>query len=220
MVACGWLKPVIIIKPCKHTYNIMVNWRDIMLKNHLCSLVLIILFAYCFTYAQMMGHRCPMCGRSWDGTYADSATVPKKLPEPKNQSWINDLKASLSKERLSRAQYENDRDKYNVGGPYMMIIPQEYNHITWISDLFRAYGMKVDSIVPQITKTSTVQQAYQVAMNIESSQVPIYEKLIKNAEDDTTKQIINTILLQTRMHYTMFNHMLRMGSMGCCGMGH
>jgi rubrerythrin len=99
-----------------------------------------------------------------------------------------------------------------------MVIPQEENHITWIKKLFTAYGLSSDVKVQPIKETTTLTQAYENARELEKNLIPQYEWLINNAEDNTTKEVLDTILLQTRIHYTMFDHALHMGWMGGRGM--
>ena len=74
--------------------------------------------------------------------------VPETLPTPKSHEWLNNLREILSLERLSRVQYQTDEDKFHVYRPYMMIIPQEENHIYWITQLFTAYGLSAVLIQP------------------------------------------------------------------------
>ncbi len=100
--------------------------------------------------------------------------------------------------------------------PYRMVIPQEDNHINWISQLFKAYGIPSDGKVPPAVKSENLAKAYEIAMKLEDDLVARYEWLIKNVEDEDSGEVLNTALLQTRMHYMMFNHALRMGGM----MGH
>lgn len=167
----------------------------------------------------MMGGRCPMCGQQWDGRYEEYSVVPEKLPKPKSEEWVNKLQEVLSLEKLSRVQYQADSEKYQVHMPYMMIIPQEDNHIQWINALFAAYGLPAKVQTPSVKKSDTATQAYEIAMQLEEDLVPHYEWLIQNAEDDLSGEVLNNILYQTRMHYMMFNHALRMGGMMGHGMG-
>ncbi len=162
-------------------------------------------------YAQgmMQGHGmmggCPMCGQSW-------AKIPEKLPVP-NDAWIKDLKEVLFLEKLSLAQYNTDSGKFHVMMPYMMVIPQEENHIGWISQLFSTYGIAPEGTAPEIVKTVTVRQAYDIAIKLEMDLIPRYESLIRSAGDTDSSQVLNNILYQTRMHLMMFKHALGMGGM-------
>ncbi len=167
----------------------------------------------------MMGGRCPMCGRSWDGQGQDFGSIPEKLPAPKNKEWVTKLQEILALEKQSKVQYEQDSGKYNARMPYMMVIPQEDNHIRWIGQLFSGYGLSPDGNVPPAEGSQDLTQAYEIAMKLEEHLIPRYEWLIQNAEDKDSSQVLDAILLQTRMHYTMFNHALRMGGMMGGGMG-
>jgi rubrerythrin len=163
--------------------------------------------------------RCPMCGGPWQNPMNWDGRIPDKLPRPQNREWENRLKVILTREKLSLAQYSEDEAKFNVRMPYMMIIPQERDHIEWIEALFKAYGVSSDGKVPSVKKSESVRNAYQIGMNLEAELIQRYTWLIKNAEDDTTKKVLDTILFQTRMHYTMFAHVLEMQHMGMPGMG-
>jgi hypothetical protein len=150
---------------------------------------------------------------------AGDIQVPESLPKPQDKEWIADLESVLALEELSQAQYEADSNKYNLRMPYVRVIPDERNHIRWLRDLFSAYNMdpSVKKLSPKQTKDA--EEAYQVAMKLEEDLIPKYESLIERAHDDETSRIIDSILLETRMHYTMFSHGLRMGGkMG--GRGH
>jgi hypothetical protein len=90
-------------------------------------------------YSQGMGPRGGMGMKGGGGMMA--VPVPEKLPIPRSHTWLSNLREVLSLERLSLVQYQTDEDKFHVYRPYMMIIPQEENHIQWISQLFTAYGL-------------------------------------------------------------------------------
>lgn len=152
----------------------------------------------------MMGGDCPMCGQTW-------RNIPDKLPTPKSQAWLQNLRNILSLERLSLVQYQADENKYQVHMPYTMVIPQENLHIEWISKLFAAYGLSSAGPTPAVRQSQTITQAYEIALKLEEDLIPRYEKLIDAAEDQESAQVLNTILYQTRMHYMMFRHALRMG---------
>jgi hypothetical protein len=100
-----------------------------------------------------------------------------------------------------------------------MIIPQEENHIEWITKLLTAYGLSTDVEVQPVKETTTLTQAYENARELEKNLIPQYEWLTNNAEDDTAKDVLDTILLQTRIHFTMFDHALHMGWIKGKGMG-
>jgi hypothetical protein len=137
--------------------------------------------------------------------------VPESLSTPQNRTWLDNLREVLSLERLSLVQYQTDEDKFHVNRPYMMIIPQEENHIQWISELFAAYGLPSAGPTPAIKRSQTITQAYEIALGLEADLMPRYEWLITGAEDRDTQQVLDAILAQTRMHYRMFSMALRMG---------
>lgn len=174
-------------------------------------------------YAQMLGRgdqwkngRCPMCGGMM-GRQGQQMKIPDKLPAPENAEWVRNFRQVYALEKLSRAQYEADSQKYGVNMPYHMIIWQENNHIAWEGKMFSAYGITSDSSVPPVKQTSNLHDAYQVGYNLETDLIPRYEWLINNAGDQDSKDVLDFILLQTRMHATMFQHVMNTGGMG---MGH
>ncbi len=144
--------------------------------------------------------------------------VPKTLSTPKSHEWLSNLGEVLSLERLSLVQYQTDEDKFHVYRPYMMIIHQEENHIQWITELFTAYGLSAAGPTPAIKRSQTISQAYEIARGLEADLIPRYQGLITNAEDSDTRQVLNPILQQTRMHYRMFSMALHMGGMMGPGM--
>jgi hypothetical protein len=190
--------------------------RRWFLKTGLAFLFGLIWLAYPLrhdTYGQGMGSgggKGMMGGGGMMG-----ARVPETLPTPKSHQWLSNLREVLSLERLSLVQYQTDEDKFQVYRPYMMIIPQEENHIHWITELFTAYGLSAAGPTPAIRRSNTITQAYEIAMGLESDLIPRYEGLITNAEDSDTGRVLDTILHQTTMHYRMFSMALRMGG----GMG-
>jgi len=141
----------------------------------------------------------------------DWVSVPPKLPAPKNVEWIKGLREIFALERESLAQYSADQEKFNAHMPYVMVIPQEENHIMWIGQLFAAYGVASDGKVPALIQSKTLTEAYQLSAKLEADLLPRYEWLINNAEDPDTARTLNAILIQSRMHLAMFEHALRMG---------
>jgi hypothetical protein len=137
--------------------------------------------------------------------------VPAKLPAPKNTEWVQKLKEILALEKQSLAQYQTDQEKFNAYMPYMMVIPQEENHIEWIEQLFKAYGLSADVKAAPVVDNKSLTEAYQLSTKMESDLLPRYEWLVKKAEDRDTSQVLNTILIQSRYHLVMFEHALRMG---------
>lgn len=166
--------------------------------------------------ARMMGGGC--MGGGMMGGMRGSVRVPEKLPTPRNPIWTSNLREILSLERLSLVQYETDEDKFRVYRPYMMIIPQEENHIQWITELFSAYGLSSTGPTPAIRRSETLTQAYETAMELEANLLPRYQWLIENAEDNDTRWVLNPISAQTGMHYRMFGMTLRMSGMMGRGM--
>ncbi len=169
-------------------------------------------------YGQMhhrdgMGDRCPMCGRQWDGNNNYSPSIPDSLPRPDNKEWVQRFNGVMAKERFSLAQYRKDVDKYHLHMPYAMVIPQEDNHIKWISKIYQAFGLQVPDSIPPLRKTDSARNALRVGMELEQELIPEYEWLIKNSKNDTVQQVLGDILYQTRMHHTMFQHALSMGGM-------
>lgn len=119
----------------------------------------------------------------------------------------------MGREKLSENQYVKDSSKYNLRMPYMRVIPDEENHIAWIKGLFQAFGETYSADVSLVTETDSPEEAYRVAMELEQELIPDYEWLIRNASDEQARQVIETIMFQTRMHHTMFQHALSMGGM-------
>jgi len=137
--------------------------------------------------------------------------VPAKLPTPNNAEWVQKLREILTLEKQSLAQYQTDQEKFNAYMPYMMVIPQEENHIEWIGQLFEAYGLPADGKVDPVVENKTLTEAYELSAKMESDLLPRYEWLVKKAEDRDTAQVLNAILIQSRWHLVMFEHAVRMG---------
>jgi hypothetical protein len=137
--------------------------------------------------------------------------VPAKLPAPKNMEWVQKLREILTLEIQSLAQYQTDQEKFNAYMPYMMVIPQEENHIEWIEQLFKAYGLSADGKAAPVVENKTLTEAYELSTKMESDLLPRYESLVKKAEDRDTAQVLNAILIQSRWHLVMFEHAVRMG---------
>ena len=141
----------------------------------------------------------------------DWVDVPDKLPAPKNSEWVQKLREILVMEKESLAQYQADQEKFNAYMPYMMVIPQEDNHVAWIGQLFAAYGLPADGKAPPVIENKSLTEAYELSVKMENDLLPRYEWLIKKAEDRDTAQVLNVILLQSRWHLGTFDHALRMG---------
>jgi hypothetical protein len=196
-------------------YKPLKRRSKVMKKATFIGIVLAFTLVFVFQtydlYAQHMGRGMM--------SYDQDVNIPDKLPKPKNEEWVSKQKKILDLEKLSQAQYEADRNKYQINMPYMMVIPQEGNHIEWIKKLFSAYGLKHEAKVTPVKETKTLTRAYENARELEKKLIPQYEWLINKTEDNTTKEVLDTILLQTRIHYTMFDHALQMGWMRGQGMG-
>ena len=145
------------------------------------------------------------------GMTGGGADVPAKLPAPNNAEWVQKLNEVLALEKQSSAQYQTDQEKFNAHMPYVMVIPQEENHIEWIGQLFEAYGLPADKKVDPVVENETLTKAYELSAKMESDLLPRYEWLVKKAEDRDTAQVLNSILLQSRWHLVMFEHAFRMG---------
>jgi len=150
-------------------------------------------------------------GRGGMMGYGIYTYVPKKLPVPKNKEWIGKLREILALEKLSLEQYATDAEKYNTYMPYHMVIPQEQDHVMTIERLFTAYGLTTDGKPPAVKDTKTLEEAYQLCVKMERDLIPRYEWLVRNTEDRDTAGILNNLLIQTRYHLAMFEHVLQVG---------
>jgi hypothetical protein len=137
--------------------------------------------------------------------------VPAKLPAPNNTEWMQKLRGILMLEKQSLAQYQADQEKFNAYMPYMMVIPQEENHVVWIGQLFEAYGLPAEGKTEPVVDNKTLPEAYELSVKMESDLLPRYEWLVKTAEDRDTAKALNSILIQSRWHLVMFEHASRMG---------
>lgn len=168
----------------------------------------------------MMGGGYGMGPGMMGGGWVD---VPEKLPTPKNQEWIKKFTNIFMTEKESLAQYAADQGEFNAYMPYMMIIPQEEDHVRWIGDMLKAYGLKPEEKSYKVQQSKSLADAYKLGIKLESELLPEYEWLIKNAEDQDSAGILNTILLQSRWHLAMFDHASRIGTgygYGMMGRGH
>jgi hypothetical protein len=190
------------------------------MKPLVLSSVLSIILSLAFlcqteVFAQMGGRdgRCPMCGGMMGGQRGQ-ISIPEKLPVPKNTAWVQGLRQIHALEKYSKSQYEEDSGRHNARMPYAMILWQEDNHIDWIGKMFSAYGLPSDSPVPPVKQTSSLKDAYELGYTLEKDLVSRYEWLVKNAEDQESRDVLDFILMQTRMHATMFLHVMGTGRMG------
>lgn len=124
------------------------------------------------------GARAQM-GPGMMGMHGNQVAIPEKLPTPKSGEWINKLRQILVLEKLSRAQYEADREKYQVNRPYMMVISQEENHVEWIGRLFSAYGLPADGRMPPVEQSQSLEQAYKIALKLEGDLILQYQTMPK-----------------------------------------
>lgn len=145
------------------------------------------------------------------GMMGGRVDVPVKLPAPNNAEWMQKLREILTLENQSLAQYQADQEKFNAHMPYMMVIPQEENHVEWIGQLFEAYGLPAEGKTEPVVDNKTLPEAYELSVKMESDLLPRYEWLVKTAEDRDTAQVLSSILIQSRWHLVMFEHAVRMG---------
>lgn len=168
------------------------------------------------------GWNCPNCGNYMGPGYGGtgmggmmggyiSQYVPEKLPVPKNQEWVQQLRNVLALEKLSFNQYTTDADKFNAYMPYHMVIPQEEDHVQAITRMFAAYGLPSDVKPSPVVESKSITEAYTNCIKMERELISRYEWLIKNAPDRDSAAVLNNILLQTRHHLVMFEHALSMG---------
>jgi hypothetical protein len=166
----------------------------------------------------MMG-RGPMMGPGGGygmgpGMMGGWVAVPEKLPPPKNVEWVQKLREVLLLEKKSYLQYTTDADKYNAAMPYMMVIPQEEDHVELIERLFAAYGLPADGNPGPAVETKSLREAFELCARMEEELISRYAWLVQKAEDQDSAQVLNQILLQTRWHLAMFQHALGMGGYG------
>ena len=147
------------------------------------------------------------------GTMGGWVNVPTELPAPKNAQWLGRLRDILGLERESLAQYQSDQRRFNTQMPYGMVIPQEENHIRWIEELLKAYGLPVEGKAsPAVVRNRTLTEAFKEAAKLEAELLPRYEWLVSKGEDRDTAGVLNTILLQSRWHLALFQHALGAGA--------
>jgi hypothetical protein len=142
-------------------------------------------------------------------------TVPEKLLPPKNAEWIAKLRELLTLEEKAFDQYAVDQDKYNAAMPYMMVMPQEEDHVETLQRLIQAYGLMTGERVPgPVADTKSLKEALELAVKTEDGLIPRYLWLVQKAEDRVSAQVLNRLLLQTRIHLAMFQHAISMGGQG------
>jgi hypothetical protein len=148
------------------------------------------------------------------GMMGDWISVPEKLPAPKNQEWIDNLREVLDLEKKSYRQYSLDAEKYNAAMPYLMVIPQEENHVFLIERLFAAYEAKPDGKSYPAVETKSLREAFELCEKMERDLILRYLWLVQKAEDQDSAMVLNHILMQTRWHLAMFEHALGLGGYG------
>ncbi len=157
------------------------------------------------------------CGVAGAGMWQDwtdkQVKVPARLSAPKDAEWRGKLQTILSEEKLTLVQYAHNRDKYKVVMPYKTIIPQEYNHVRWLEQLLAAYGLKAklgEKAVTKVAPSTTLAEALRDDRQLEVDLIVRYQWLIKHAPDSASRDLLGTLLLQTRIHYVLFDHALAM----------
>lgn len=148
------------------------------------------------------------------GMMGDWISVPEKLPAPKNQEWIDNLREVLDLEKKSYRQYSLDAEKYNAAMPYLMVIPQEEDHVFLIERLFTAYGAKPGRKSSPVVETKSLREAFELCEKMERDLILRYIWLVQKAEDRDSAMVLNHILIQTRWHLAMFEHALGLGGYG------
>lgn len=158
-------------------------------------------------------------GRSgWMGSHGlrlwqpwGSLHIPAKLPVPKSAEWSKRLKAAWISEIKILAQLEADQEKFNAFMPYRAVIPQTDQHIRWIEELFKAYGLSLDEELYLVGPAQSLTEAYEKSKIKENDLLPQFEWLVKNAEDRESARVLDAILIRSRIHYVLFEHVIRMG---------
>ena len=142
-------------------------------------------------------------------------TVPEKLLPPNNAEWVAKLRELLTMEEKAFDQYAVDQDKYNAAMPYMIVMTQEEDHVETLQRLFQAYGLVTGERFPgPVVDTKSLKEAYELAVKTEEDLIPRYLWLVQKAGDRVSAQVLNRLLLQTRIHLAMFQHAISMGGQG------
>lgn len=164
-----------------------------------------------FSQDVIVSKRCPVCGKEWDGNYRLCSNIPLALPKPKEQEWLNKFSEALILESQAKGQYLADRDKFKIFNfPYGMIIPQDEDHIRWLNKLFTAYGITPEVKPVKIKEHKALGEAYSDAIKIEAQIIRLYEWLVLKAENQYSRWVLNTMLLQARLQQAMFTHAYKM----------
>jgi hypothetical protein len=194
----------------------LIKRRERIMKKMMFILALELVFGLAFYPLEGKAQMGPgMMGRGMGpGMMGEWITVPDRLPTPKSTEWVQKLREILVLEKKSYVQYTTDAEKYNAAMPYMMVIPQEEDHVNLIERLFLAYGLKGDGNPESAIETKSLKEAFELCMRMEQELIPRYTWLVQNAEDRDSAQVLNNILLQTRWHLAMFQHALGMGGYG------
>jgi hypothetical protein len=142
-------------------------------------------------------------------------TVPEKLLPPKNAEWVAKLRELLALEEKAFDQYITDQEKYNAAMPYMMVTPQLEDHVETLQRLIQAYGLIPGERIPgPVAETKSLKESFELAVKTEEALIPRYLWLVQKAEDRVSAQVLNRLLLQTRIHLSMFQHAISMGGQG------
>ncbi len=81
------------------------------------------------------------------------------------------------------------------------MIAHEEDHVKWLTQLFKAYGLPADSETLPVVKTRSLEHALEVGRNLEKDLFPHFEWLIANAEEPVSRYVLHVIFHQTEMHY-------------------
>ncbi len=163
------------------------------------------------------GGRCGWCGPGWHAPAA--VDIPSSLPAPPSDAWLATLRLALSLERHSREQYEQDAQRFAAAMPYQRILPQELEHIRTLERLFAAYGTAVGPERRRPEDTTSLEDALATGRDLEEELLGLYERLEREANYDAVAAALGALLLDTRMHRTMFEHALSRGG-AHMGRGH
>ncbi len=142
--------------------------------------------------------------------YPEIPEVPDTLIRPQNEEWVRHLQGVLYLELLSLRQYQDDREKFDTDMPYRMVVPLKEQHIKQIMDLLWAYGASVNVGEPEPKMFATMDQAYEYGLDLLAELIDRYERLLRGAEDDTARRVLENLLLQTRLQQAMFQHARQM----------
>ncbi len=178
----------------------------------LISFFLVTIFSeFSFSQDVLVTKRCPVCGKEWDGNYRLCSNIPAALPKPKNQEWVKKFNEMLSLEMTAEAQYRLDQEKFGVYSfPYGMVLPQDQDHVRWLVKILNAYGLVATAKASEVKASDNLEQAYEKAIKLEQNITQAYEWIVPKTENDYSKWVLNTLLLQSRLQQAMFTHAFKM----------